>query len=247
MGDVDCQLKTCHDLSLCRIKQYSMSIRLCHDVDTCCLFQGVKSEHFADGVANIYYTGQEYKDIFPVWDWQRLPGITCEQKIPLLPCRSDFRVRSSNFVGGVSGSMHGAAAMHLLSRNLSALKSWFFFDDVYVAMGTNISCSSGNPIYTSLANRLLDGTVTVKVSGGYPPMILETGKRWYPLSSAMTGSQLLWVHHGNTGYIPFNDYQWSVGRQVKSDSELSDVGVPVMYVNNVPSTGDWSSIGMRCC
>jgi chondroitin AC lyase len=147
----------------------------------CVNSQGIKSEHFADGVVNLYYTGQEYDNIFPVWDWQRLPGITCEQNIPLLPCNYDFPVNSSNFVGGVTDNEHGVAAMHLLSHSLSSLNSWFFFPDVYVAMGTNVTCTSGNPVFTSLANQILDGNVTVKVSGDSTPLTLNTGNHSFLL------------------------------------------------------------------
>ena len=202
----------------------------------CHLSQGIKSEHFADGVVNLYYTGREYDDIFPVWDWQRLPGITCEQHIPLLPCNYDFKVKSSNFVGGVSNSEHGAAAMHLMSHNLSSLNSWFFFGDFYVAMGTNISCTSGNPVYTSLANRLLDGNVTVRVAGVAAPITLKEGNYKYSLGDSIAKDRLLWVHHGNTGYFPLRSDGHGLGGNV-------EFLLSTMYVNNMPRTGDWSSIG----
>jgi chondroitin AC lyase len=201
----------------------------------CVNSQGIKSEHFADGVVNLYYTGQEYDNIFPVWDWQRLPGITCEQNIPLLPCNYDFPVNSSNFVGGVTDNEHGVAAMHLLSHSLSSLNSWFFFPDVYVAMGTNVTCTSGNPVFTSLANQILDGNVTVKVSGDSTPLTLNTGNHSFLLRGLTDedddDDELLWVHHGNTGYFPLDD------------DEEKMAAPPVMHVNNGPRTGDWSSIG----
>ena len=33
-----------------------------------------KSHHLADGATYIFRTGEEYRDIFPVWDWKRIPG-----------------------------------------------------------------------------------------------------------------------------------------------------------------------------
>ncbi len=35
-----------------------------------------QTHHIADGAAFIYRTGKEYRDIFPVWDWRRVPGTT---------------------------------------------------------------------------------------------------------------------------------------------------------------------------
>ena len=142
-------------------------------------------------------------------------------------------MKSSNFVGGVADLEHGIAAMHLLSHNLSSLNSWFFFSDVYVAMETNITCSSGNPVFTSLANRILDGNVTVKVSGKSTPMTLVPGNHSFSLGSltASADDKLLWVHHGDTGYFPLSNYD-------------DQTAAPVMHVNNLPRTGDWSSIGM---
>ena len=85
--------------------------------------QGKLSEHYGDGLNYLYYTGQEYRNIFGVWNWQQLPGITCEQNPSLqLPCNFDFPLNASSFVGGVSDGMYGACGMVLLSHHLSTQK-----------------------------------------------------------------------------------------------------------------------------
>jgi chondroitin AC lyase len=35
-----------------------------------------RSQHLSDGVNFLYQSGQEYQNIFPVWDWTKLPGTT---------------------------------------------------------------------------------------------------------------------------------------------------------------------------
>lgn len=115
--------------------------------------QGKESEHISDAVNYLYYTGQEYKYIFGVWDWQQLPGITCEQNPELLlPCAEPFILNASFFVGGVSTTMYGACGMQLRSHNLTAAKGYLFFDTAYVAVSTNITCRSTNDVYTTINN-----------------------------------------------------------------------------------------------
>src|SRR5262249_30094728 len=41
--------------------------------------EGKKSHHLSDGAMLLYLTGNEYTDIFPVWDWCKIPGTTAEQ------------------------------------------------------------------------------------------------------------------------------------------------------------------------
>ena len=42
--------------------------------------ENLKAWYLGQGVQFILRSGQEYREIFPVWDWQRLPGMLCEQK-----------------------------------------------------------------------------------------------------------------------------------------------------------------------
>ena len=72
--------------------------------------EGRKSHHLADGVTYVYLDGKEYNGIFPVWDWQRLPGATCEQMD--WSKKGDVGgVGEARFVGGVSDGDCGLAAM----------------------------------------------------------------------------------------------------------------------------------------
>src|SRR5947208_3528799 len=62
--------------------------------------EGMRSQHLSDGANFIYLTGDEYLDIFPVWDWNKIPGTTVEQAPP---SRDELKVKGkTSFVGGVS-------------------------------------------------------------------------------------------------------------------------------------------------
>jgi chondroitin AC lyase len=126
--------------------------------------EGLKNHHFADGSNFVYRTGQEYFNIFPVWDWQKIPGTTVVQK-PELPHWNELAKKGrSAFVGGVTDGAYGAAAMDLVSVHdpLKARKAWFFFDREYVSLGAGISAEAADPVATTLNQCLLNQEVVVK-------------------------------------------------------------------------------------
>ncbi len=150
--------------------------------------EGRVSHHVADGYTYILRRGDEYDGIAPVWNWQLVPGTTAQQ-IPALDQEHVAFRGGSSFVGGVSDGMYGAATMDLMRDGLQARKSWFYFDDEFVALGTGISDVSGNPVLTSVNQSLLNGAVLVSNQGTPLPQgdHPEDGARW--------------VLHDETGYI----------------------------------------------
>ena len=153
-----------------------------------CNTEGRLSHHLADGVMYVYLDGKEYADIFPVWDWQRIPGTTCEQMD--WPEKGDVGgVGETRFVGGVSDGEYGFAAMDFKRGVLKARKAWFCFDDAIVCLGAGITCDSLNTVLTSVNQCHLRGNVFVS-SGAQP---LESGIR--------TLSTPTWVHHDSVGYV----------------------------------------------
>jgi len=41
--------------------------------------QALQGEHTADGMVGLYYSGKDYYEVFPTWNWQQLPGTLIEQ------------------------------------------------------------------------------------------------------------------------------------------------------------------------
>lgn len=155
--------------------------------------EGLKMHHVGDGSNFISRTGTEYMDIFPVWDWQKIPGTTVVQK-PVHPHWKEIAKKGlTDFVGGVSNGQYGAVAMDFKSAHdpLRARKAWFFFDDEYVCLGSGITAESDHPVFTTLNQCLLRSEVIV----GSRKDETALGKGRYEIANAH------WVLHDGVGYI----------------------------------------------
>lgn len=153
------------------------------------LYEGLKSHHQSDGVSYIFRDGSEYYDISPIWDFNRWPGITIDytKEYPLVPDFNYWPNRGlTDFVGAVSDGTYGAATMDFKYRLLVAKKSWFFHDDVMVALGSGISGFDWQNTTTSINQEWSTGPII------YGEQKLETGK-----ADIGEGS---WAHANNVGY-----------------------------------------------
>jgi chondroitin AC lyase len=143
--------------------------------------ENLEGRYLADGATFLYETSKEYTDIFPVWDWRRVPGVTCMTTgTTLAPAgRMD-----TDFAGGVSDGAYGAAGVDYRRDGVSARKGWFFLDGGVVCLGAGIT---GNGVRTSVDQRLSAGE-TITSQGPLGP-----GVR---LCKGVT-----WVLHGSAGYV----------------------------------------------
>lgn len=147
--------------------------------------------HLGDGVTYFYRTGTEYDDLFPVWDWRRLPGTTCRQdQTSLVPNPRACRGRS-DFAGGLSDGKRGIAALEYVRDGLRARKAWFFLDHEVVCLGAGISDGAAETVLTSVNQCALNGRVTLGADGS---------TRELPRGDRFQG-HLRWVHHDGIGYI----------------------------------------------
>lgn len=158
--------------------------------------EGLKSLYLGDGVNLIMRTGNEYDNIMPVWNWRRLPGTTVEQDSRSLEQSVDFGVAgTSSYAGGVSDGTYGASAFHYDRFNVEAKKSWFFFDDEFVALGAAINApDSVHNVNTTLNQALLKGTVSYKTNA-------SLDRKTIALGDTITPSGLQWVFHDGVGYF----------------------------------------------
>ena len=155
--------------------------------------EGLKNHHLGDGSNFISRTGEEYTDIFPVYDWQKIPGTTAVQK-PGLPYEKEIQKKGlTDFVGGVSDGKYGAAAFDFKSPhdNLACRKAWFMFDEEYVCIGTSIHSDEPYPVVTTLNQCYLKEDVTVMQNNN--KSVIENGEH-------VLGN-VDWVYHGGTGYF----------------------------------------------
>ncbi len=155
--------------------------------------EGILNHHYGDGSFFISRTGHEYFNIFPVWDWQKIPGATILQKAELPHWRRLARKGRTDFSGAASDGIYGAAGFDFVSVHdpLKAHKAWFFFDKEIVCLGAGIHADTALPVLTTLNQCLLNKQVTVGAANKVT--ILKTGR--HALQSVS------WVCHDSVAYI----------------------------------------------
>jgi chondroitin AC lyase len=190
----------------------------------------------ADGATFVYQDGHEYENIFPVWDWARIPGTTGQSTTDRkkLKPRNNEKM-SSDFVGGVSDGRYGAAAMDFRRDGLEARKSWFYFDDQVACLGAGISCDSEDVVSTSANQCLAHGDCLV--SRGDGPTGASRGLREY--------SDLKWVYHDHVGYVFPGIQKVTCGIQEQAGTwkDLYNIASPDRVAKDVFSV--WIDHGVR--
>ncbi|KPL15816.1 MAG: chondroitin lyase [Bacteroides sp. SM23_62] len=151
------------------------------------------NHHRGDGTNHISRTGDEYYDIAPVFDYQKIPGATIMQK-PEMPSEGEIqKLGLTDFAGAVTDGKYGAAAFDFKSPHdpLCARKSWFFFDEEYVCLGTGISCKELLPVVTTLNQCLLRDDVTIFSNN--KKLVIEKGERAF--------DEVNWILQDGIGYV----------------------------------------------
>jgi len=159
--------------------------------------EGKKSAHLSDGANLLYLDGDEYLDIFPVWDWTKIPGTTAIQGTLDIDNAKSIGIKAAtSFVGGVSDGTCGLAATQIARGKLAAWKSFVFFDDSYLCLGAGITCDDDHDVVTSVNQCLLQGKVTEGAN---------------------------WLHHANVGYVfpTRSNVKFTAGPQ---EGRWSDIG-----------------------
>lgn len=155
--------------------------------------EGLMNHYYADGSNFISRTGREYFNIFPMFDWRKIPGTTVLQK-PELPPENEIQKEGlTDFVGAVSDGNYGAATFDFKSPHdtLKAKKAWFFFDKEYVCLGAGISSPSNFPVATTLNQCLLRGDVIMM--SGKTKTVLKQG--------VWVLENVRWILHDSVAYL----------------------------------------------
>ena len=155
--------------------------------------EGLMNHHLPDGSNFISRTGDEYLNIWPIYDWQKIPGTTVLQ-IPELSSDSEIQKKGlTDFVGGVTDGLYGAAVFDFKSPHdpVSAKKAWFFFDNEYVCLGTSINAETQYSVVTTLNQCWLRGDVTAMADD--KQIIIEPGNHQL--------DNVNWIFHDGVGYL----------------------------------------------
>jgi chondroitin AC lyase len=143
-----------------------------------------------DGSTNIQRTGAEYYNIMPIWEWDKIPGITArdyaeDQKITIEWGEAGV----NSFIGGVSDGVYGASVYQLDYNEVTAKKAWFFFDDEVVCLGTDINSYAKEPITTAINQAWLKGPVKAFVN-----------HKLITVNKGLSANLVSWVWHDSIGY-----------------------------------------------
>lgn len=186
--------------------------------------------HYLGAGATMYYIdGEEYFNIFSLWDWNKIPGTTAAQGY--LPYGSDntyTRMGKTSFVGGVSNGKIGMSCLDYNDNKVKAKKAWFMFDEGVVCLGTDISSNSKYDIFTCINQTLAVDDFAVS----------ENSKVCTADTYEKTGS-FDWVYNNKIGYITNSsvsvkaekrtgDWQ-SISERVDSEEykgKVFEIGIP---------------------
>lgn len=148
-----------------------------------------KAMFISDGVTTIMRTGNEYKNIFPVWDWSMIPGTTTEyiSNVPVMS--STYQWGLGEFVGGLSDGRDAISVMDYKRRTATAKKSYFLFDRGMVALGAGITDSAAS-VRTTVNQCIQNGNVTY---------FDGTEKTLYT-GNSVSADKISWIMHDNIGY-----------------------------------------------
>jgi len=154
---------------------------------------GKPTHHRADGTNYLMLRGDEYHNIWPTYDWQKISGATILQKPKLHPPTEIRKDGLTDFVGAVTDGLFGVVAFDFISPHdfVKAKKSWFFFDEEYVCLGTGINSDRRLPVATTINQVLKRSEVTVSQHGKIEK--LPEGNREL--------ENVKWVFHDKIGYI----------------------------------------------
>lgn len=143
------------EMMVCRSKNHYISLKMSSSWTVASELvnnENKKGLWVGSGVVSTYRHADDYANIYPLWDWAMLPGVTSygvsEQK-------EKYLTNSSKFVGGFESGNVAVASMELNRPSLHAKKSWYFVEGKVVALGTDINSSYEGEITTTMDQRLL--------------------------------------------------------------------------------------------
>lgn len=184
----------CSDYMLHNRKSYDFSVRA-SSVRTSKTESGngenLYGTYMSDGATSIRVDGNEYLNIFPVWEWDKIPGTT----VPAgeKPNKADWgKPGKATFTGGVSDGKYGVMAYDMDDYDTKTKKAWFFFDNEIVCLGAGIRSSANEEITTSVNQCHLVGDVYA--SAGNQVTKLSRG-------SHQVDGKTDWLWHNKVAYI----------------------------------------------
>jgi len=125
--------------------------------------ENLKGYHLGRGTQFIVRRGNEYEGIFPLWDWEKIPGSLCEQTGKPLPVYDWTKGAQGNtdFVLGVSNGKTGCFTYDYNKDSIQAHRSWFFFENEMAILVSGLQFERPNPVFQSINQTFAVGNTIV--------------------------------------------------------------------------------------
>jgi chondroitin AC lyase len=158
---------------------------------------GIYNYYSGAGVNYITVTGSEYNgNYFSNFNYRQFPGTTAEQDTGTLPLIAwgQGGTNGNAFAGGVSNGTIGCSGMIWNKRKVTAYKSWFFFPDETVALGSGVTETGGTAnVYSTLNQTNFNAVEGVSYEKGGVVTTTKTTTNFNVLAPS-------WLYHGSIGY-----------------------------------------------
>jgi chondroitin AC lyase len=125
--------------------------------------ENLKGYHLGRGTQFIVRRGDEYEGIFPLWDWEKIPGSLCEQTGKPLPVYDWTKGAQGNtdFVLGVSNGKTGCFTYDYNKDSIKAHRSWFFFENEMAMLVSGLQFERPNSVFQTINQTYATGDVFV--------------------------------------------------------------------------------------
>ncbi|WP_223693857.1 polysaccharide lyase family 8 super-sandwich domain-containing protein [Leifsonia poae] len=141
------------------------------------------------GATAIQVTNKEYTALGPAFDWYHYPGTTAPYVKETTLGPSGRSSNGGSFTGGVSDGTYGASVESLDRVGTQAQKSYYYFDNEMVALGSGIQSTSPASIHTTVNQ--VDAKSNASVNG--KPVAAGTD------SKVVTDPS--WAYNDKVGYV----------------------------------------------
>lgn len=153
--------------------------------------ENVKGYYLADGALYTYIDGDEYANIFPNWDWTKIPGVTSPSVFqPSTGWEWLAKQNLGEMVGNVNDGAIGLSVMELSRNGLTGRKAWLFTPDYIFCLGAEIASDSAYRVSTTIEQALAKEDLKHFQDG-----------RWQKLDSLHFSGGEHRFFHKNIGYI----------------------------------------------
>lgn len=155
------------------------------------LDNGLSANLYAGGATCIMANGEEYKRIFPVWDFAHIPGTTTTEEI-----NNHFQGIENEYCGGLSHNDYGVLYQDINYNGVTGVTARFFIDGMMIALGADISCDKEIAVTTNINQCWQSDDVMPLTNGVYQGRMLYATLDGQPIQTNCCKKQGCWSEIG---------------------------------------------------